>query len=84
VEEFFVVTLKQTGVTIQKIVGFNYIPSYDRHRLGRRFAQAISKCEGALPDTYGKRAEDLASVLNSYLNLIRLKNAEKIAKLDEE
>ena len=68
VAEFFVVTLSQTGVTVHKMVGFNYIPSYDRARVGRRVSKIIGKCEGALPDTYGMTAEELAKNLNACLD----------------
>ncbi len=67
VDEFFVVTMKQTGMTVHKMVGFNYVPSYDRSRIGRRVGKAIAKCEGALPDTFGMKAEELAELLNSKL-----------------
>ena len=66
-DEFFVVTLRQTGVKIHEMVGFNFVPTYDRARLGRAFLKVLGKCEGALPDTYGKKAEELAALLNARL-----------------
>jgi hypothetical protein len=71
VDDFFVVTLKQSGITVRKMVGFNFVPSYDRQRVGRRIASVIGACEGALPDTYGKKAEELVELLQSYLQLAR-------------
>lgn|SRR5262249_4992311 len=56
IDEFYVVTFKQSGLTAHKMVGFNYVESYDRAHTGRRIARFISKCEGALPDTYGKKS----------------------------
>jgi hypothetical protein len=82
VDEFFVVTRKQTGLTVHKMVGFNYVPSYERQRIGRRVAAAIAKCEGALPDTYGKSAEELAVLLNSYLETARARGGEQSAADD--
>ena len=67
VDEFFVVSLKQTGVTVHKMVAFNFIPSYDRSQIGRQISTAIAGCEGALPDTYGVKAEELAQSLNRCL-----------------
>ena len=67
IDQFFVVSLNQTGMTVHKMVGFNYVQSYDRSRVGRRVSFAIVKCEGALPDTYGKKAEELADLLNTCL-----------------
>lgn len=65
--EFFVVTLRQTGVQMHEMVGFNFAPTYDRARHGRAMAKVFVKCEGALPDTYGKKAEELAALLNARL-----------------
>ncbi len=67
IEQFFVVTMQQTGVTVHKLVGFNYVPDYDRAQALRRINFAMTQCEGALPDTYGKKAEELADLLNRYL-----------------
>ena len=64
VDQFFVVTLKQTQVAVHKLVAFNYVPSYDRSRLGRRLNSIAANCEGALPNTYGKTAEELSELLN--------------------
>jgi hypothetical protein len=65
--EFHAVTLTHHGLRVHKMVAFNFMPSYDGARLGRRLARLIGGCEGALPDTYGKSAEELAEFLNSCL-----------------
>jgi Bacterial PH domain len=67
VDHFCVVTMAQTGVKVHEMVGINFAPSYDAARLGRQFAKAITGCEGALPDTYGKKADELAAFLNARL-----------------
>ena len=67
IDEFFVVTQKYEGVRTREIVGFNYAPDYDRARTARTVAKMIGKSEGALPDTYGKTAEELARLLNAGL-----------------
>ena len=67
IDEFFVVSLKQTGTTVHKMVAFNFVPSYDRSQIGRQISSAIAGCEGALPDTYGRNAEELAESLNQRL-----------------
>jgi hypothetical protein len=82
VDEFFVVTLRQSGLSVLKMVGFNYVSSYDRLRIGRRFAAAIAKCEGALPDTYGKGAEELAVLLNSYHQMAKARRGEPSTAAD--
>ena len=70
-EEFFVVSLSQTGVTVREMVGFNFVATYDRARVGRAVAKALGQCEGALPDTYGKKASELVAILNERLNASR-------------
>lgn len=77
IDQFFVVTLKQTGMAVHKLVAFNFVPSYDRARLGRRISSAIAKCEGALPDTYGQKAEDLAEILNRCLGQFKERHGEQ-------
>ena len=67
VEEFIVCKLQQHGMSVRSSVGFNFATSYERARTGRLIAKAVASCEGALPDTYGMRAEDLASLMNRYL-----------------
>lgn len=61
VESFFVTTI------YNKMVVFNFVPSYDRSKLGRRICKGMANCEGGLPDTYGKKAEELADLMNAYL-----------------
>ena len=70
-DEFFVVTLRHTGVSTHQMVGFNFAPTYDRAKLGRAVAKVFAKCEGALPDTYGKKAEELVGILNARLEASR-------------
>jgi hypothetical protein len=77
VDEFFVVTLKQTGMKVHEMVGFNFVESYDKAKLGRRIASVIGKCEGALPDTYGKKADDLASFMNDCLAKVKTTGGEQ-------
>jgi hypothetical protein len=69
VDRFFVVTLRTAGtIKVREMVGWNFRASYDRARLARRVATIVSKCEGALPDTYGQKAEELAALMNGYLD----------------
>jgi hypothetical protein len=67
VEGFFVVTLKRNGMKVHQMVGFNFVETYAKQRLSRRIASVIGKCEAALPDTYGKTVEELASFMNECL-----------------
>ncbi|MGF1524948.1 MAG: hypothetical protein ACFBSF_21690 [Leptolyngbyaceae cyanobacterium] len=77
VDEFCVIVMRQNGLPIRKMVGFNYSPTYQRSRMGRQVASAIAGCEGALPDTYGKKAEDLAALLNTCLHEFKTRLDDK-------
>lgn len=59
------------------MVGFNFVESYDKNRLGRRLASVIGKCEGALPDTYGKKVEVLARLMNDCLAEVKTTGGEQ-------
>jgi hypothetical protein len=83
IDEFVVVELKRTGVTVHRMVGFNFAQSYDRSTAGRRLARAISQCEGALPDDYGMKVEELAELLNSKLQQYRQTSGRAIAQPDD-
>ena len=71
IDEFFVVQLSQPAVKIQRMVGFNFAPSYDKSKLGRTISRGIAACEGALPDTYGWKPEELAAYMNECLGLAK-------------
>jgi hypothetical protein len=71
VDKFFVVNLHKSGVKIHSMVGLNFIPSYDRSKLGRRISKGLADCEGSLPDTYGEKAEVLADLMNTCLRKAR-------------
>lgn len=84
IDEFMVITMKQTGMTIHKMVGINFVSSYDGSRLGRRVSSALSGCDGALPDTYGQRAEDLADLLNACLQEFTDRSGEQTVRAEQE
>jgi hypothetical protein len=48
-------------------IGFNFTPGYSKNPTGRELAKSINGWESALPGTYGKRAEDLADLMNEWL-----------------
>jgi hypothetical protein len=83
IDEFLVVQLKRRGVNVGKIVGFNFVQSYDRFTSGRRFARAINQCEVALPDDYGMKVEELAELLNSKLQEYRQTTGHAVAQPDD-
>lgn len=67
VEEFMVIHHRQSGIKVNEWVGFNYRPTYDRARFGRKLARGLADCEGMLSVTYNMKAEDLVALLNECL-----------------
>ena len=49
-----------------KMVSLSYADSYKKEKLGRSVASGLAGVEGALPDTYGLKAEELAILLTDY------------------
>ncbi len=61
------VTWFRTGrIGLNKMVLFDYAPSYTRSARARALASALTGTEAALPDTYGHSAEALATLLNDW------------------
>jgi len=48
-------------------VGFNFVPGYTKNAAGRELAKSVNGWESALPGTYGRRAEELADLMNERL-----------------
>ena len=59
-------TMRQKGLPIGTYVGINYSAEFYRAQKARALSKALVGFEGALPDTYGFRAEELAQLLASY------------------
>lgn len=53
-------------VGLNRMVVFNYSDDYRGSPRLRRVAAAMAGYEGALPDSYGMKLEDLADLLNEY------------------
>ena len=62
VREFYPVRIH-----LHSMVGWNYSDGYHQKATARRLAKALAGSEGALPDTYGMAAEELAAKLNAML-----------------
>jgi hypothetical protein len=56
---------------VRKMVTFKFVPQYGESPSVRATAHALSGLEGGLPDTYGRSAEELALMLNEYLQKYR-------------
>ncbi len=55
-----------TRIGVNKMVAFDFASDYEKGRRARRMAVGISGYEGALPDRYGMRPEQLADLLNEW------------------
>ena len=66
ISEFGVTTIRQHGLPVNRMVAFNYSAEYNRAAKARSVAKVLSGFEGALPDTYGMDAEELAQVLTDF------------------
>jgi hypothetical protein len=78
IDRFCEVTMKQTGVKGHEMVGFDFAPAYDRSNIGRKVGRVVAGCEGALPDTYGMKAAELAALLTSRLKEARQRLAAEL------
>jgi hypothetical protein len=63
IAEIGVYTIRQHGVPVGTMVGFNYSPHATNPSRARALSKAVSGFEGGLPDTYGFKAEELAAML---------------------
>lgn len=52
-------------------VVFEFAPAFTGQRRARGLARALAGYEAALPDTYGRRADELASILNDWKRGLR-------------
>lgn len=63
ISEIGTYTIRQIGVPVTTLVGFDFAADYDRGRAGRTLSKAVAGFEGGLPDNYGLRPEELAELL---------------------
>ena len=48
------------------MVTFNFSEGFQKYKTMRKISAGIGGAEGALPDTYGLKAKDLAYLMNEY------------------
>jgi hypothetical protein len=53
-------------IGLNRMVVFDFAPGYARSAAAREAAAGLTGWEGALPDTYGMPAEELAELMNRY------------------
>ena len=67
VQKFYVTDPSaKMGIKSIKVVAFDFSNSYNKQELAREIARNIGGSEAALPDTYGKKPEELAELMNSW------------------
>ncbi len=63
IEGFGIMKQSQSGITVNKMVGWDYVPEYDEKKKSRAMSKAITGIEAGLPDTYGLKAEELMDIM---------------------
>jgi hypothetical protein len=57
----------RTGyISVNKTVTFDYTKNHTKQQNGKKLAKALAGTEGALPDTYGMKASELARLMNEW------------------
>ncbi len=55
------------NISGNKMVGINFNENFKKQVIARKVSKSMSGCDGALPDTYGMKVEDLCDLLNEHL-----------------
>lgn len=63
VNGFYVGHVK-TGYSSTKMIGIEYSSSYQKLRIGRQLASAVTGMQGALPNNFNRPAEEVCELLN--------------------
>ena len=63
--------LSVSTISKNKMVVFDYSPNYTDHVSSRQLAKNMTGFEGALHDTFGMSAEELAGVMNEWRTTAR-------------
>lgn len=68
IDRFFVVDVNPIGTMVRRVVGFNYVRSFEPAKFViRRMTFDRVQFEAALPGAYCQEPEELAEVLNKFL-----------------
>lgn len=81
VDKFVVININPIGTSKLKRVGYNLSGLYGTSSLDLEMSKSFAPTEAALPDTYGKKAEALAELMNAHLLKARAQN--NVAPLTE-
>ena len=83
ISEFGTYSILQNGLPVRKMVGYNFSEHYQGASKARAFAKSLAGFEGALPDTYGYSAEELAQILSElHAEWIKKKRIDTVAAVE--
>ena len=68
-----------TSVNLNRMVAFDFAERYRGQHRARAVARGLTGWEGALPNTYGMSARDLAALMTAYRDRARMRDAAAIA-----
>jgi hypothetical protein len=83
VDEFLVININPMSFAKMKRVGVNFLHPEGQTSVYREISKGLSGSEDMLPDTYGKKAEELAALLNARLLKARAQNTAGQASFDQ-
>ena len=63
ISEFGVQIQRHRGIRVSAKVAFNFSASYAKQARTRAILRGLNRFEGMLPDTYGRKAEELSGLL---------------------
>jgi len=55
-----------TPITSNRFVSYTFSDSYNKQEIGRNIAKSLSGSEAILPDSFGKKPEELAEIMNNW------------------
>ena len=64
-----------TSVNLNRMVAFDFAEHYRGQHRGRAVARGLTGWEGALPNTYGMSARDLAALMTAYRDRAKVRDA---------
>lgn len=66
-DRFRIIDVTPMSWSKTKRVGFDWLHPNDQASQGQKFSKFLAGAEGMLPDNYGKKAEELLEIMNTYL-----------------
>jgi hypothetical protein len=77
VDKFRIIDASPLPWSKTEMVGYDLLHPNGQASRGQKFSKFVGGAEGALPDTYGKKAEDLLEIMNTCLAKAREQSGER-------